>query len=88
MIERYEQQLKAWKAKRRELRAAEAKRAKREAENERQQELVRLGLEVEAYRRWMQFTVVNLEGEHYNLLEFYEETKDDSGIRFIGELPE
>ena len=58
MIERYEQQLKDWKAKRRELRTAEARRAKAKAEEQRQKDLLQYGREVESYRGWMRMTVI------------------------------
>ena len=80
MIERYEQQLKTWKAKRRQLRTAEARRAEQEA---RQQELVRLEQEVKSYHDWMFFTFLKGDTEFSNLFEFYEATKDDGGIRII-----
>ena len=85
MIEKYEQQLKTWKAKRRELRTAEARRAKAKAEEQRQKDLLQYGREVESYRQWLRMTVIcNNDGTKTNLLEWYEETKDERGIRIIG----
>ena len=89
MIERYEQQLKDWKAKRRELRTAEARRAKAKAEEQRQKDLLQYGREVESYRKWMNMTIIfDDDGGKTNLLDWYEETKDEKGIRFIGNVPD
>ena len=89
MIVRYEQQLKEWKAKRRELRTTEARRAKAKAEEQRQRDLLQYGQEVESYRQWMRMTVIcNDDGTKTNLLDWYEETREDRGIRIIGRTPD
>lgn len=89
MIEKYEQQLKDWKAKRRELRTAEARRAKTKAEEQRQRDLLQYGREVESYRDWMRMTIViHDDGEKTNLLDWYEESKGEKGIRIIGDMPD
>jgi hypothetical protein len=89
MIEKYEQQLKDWKAKRRELRTVEARRAKAKAEEQRQRDLLQYGREVESYRDWMRMTVIfHDDGTRTNLLDWYEESKGEKGIRIIGDVPD
>ena len=89
MIEKCEQQLRVWKAKRRELRTAEARRAKTKAEEQRQRDLLQYGREVESYRQWMRMTVIiSDDGEKTNLLDWYEESKGEKGIRIIGDVPD
>lgn len=88
MIARYEQQLKEWKAKRRKIKTAEERRAKAEAEEQYQKELLEKGRQVEEYRRWMRMTSTPWEDRIITVLDLYEETKDEPGFRFIGDLPD
>lgn len=74
-IQRAEEQLKKWRSERKRLRSKEVRKAAAEAERARQEELMRCGEEVQAYRDWMQDMTITQDGRTLTVMQWYEQTR-------------
>ena len=77
-IERYEQQLKEFKKRRRALATKEAREAKKEAKRKETERLIAQGLEADEVFAWMRRTNITRDGKPVTVWDWFEQTRREA----------